>query len=318
MPWPAATIAAWSFSNRYPTTPCWVKSTTTGSRAPSWSVNTVTTAWTNTATWPSRSVHHPALRGCRRASSTCWTSAPAGRTGRKWPWASAAMWGVELSEERARHGRSVGLRVVGLDDLQARRFRFINTEQVFEHLTEPRLVLEKLRNALSGDGVIKISVPDAAAALKKSAREKFRRAVGRRPDADRPAEHIKRVQSRFMVAFGKVSGLKPLPGFTGSTTALGPVQPQKPGAGACRPSIGTFSPNNFGLLQCVRKPHSPVTYKTSSKASVPRSADHGTSHFGPDVRLGLMRDDEVAPPRSLLTRAKRHFRIHVFMKKFRF
>lgn len=68
--------------------------------------------------------------------------------------------GVELSDERIRHGRSMGLQVVDLADLSRKKFHFINTEQVFEHLTEPRAVLEKLVDSLSVDGLIKISVPE--------------------------------------------------------------------------------------------------------------------------------------------------------------
>ena len=132
-------------------------------------------------------------------------------------WSKMAMgfgcnvWGVELSEGRASYGRSVGLRVVGLDDLPARRFRFINTEQVFEHLTEPRRVLEKLRNALSADGIIKISVPDAAAALKKISQGKNFGALSagdQMPIA--PLEHINAFSHDSLVAFGKEFGLKPL------------------------------------------------------------------------------------------------------------
>lgn len=132
-------------------------------------------------------------------------------------WSKMAMgfgcnvWGVELSEERARYGRSVGLRVVGLADLPSRRFRFINTEQVFEHLTEPRLVLEKLRDALSGDGIIKISVPNAVGALKKISRGKNFAALSvndQMPIA--PLEHINAFSHDSLVAFGKEFGLKPL------------------------------------------------------------------------------------------------------------
>jgi hypothetical protein len=123
----------------------------------------------------------------------------------------------------------VGLRVVGLDDLPARRFRFINTEQVFEHLTEPRLVLEKLRNALSGDGVIKISVPDAAAALKKIGQGKNFGALSagdQMPIA--PLEHINAFSHDSLVAFGKEFGLKPLhPSFYRLyNSASGMLQPK--------------------------------------------------------------------------------------------
>lgn len=132
-------------------------------------------------------------------------------------WSKMAMgfgcnvWGVELSEERARHGASVGLRVIGLADLPARRFRFINTEQVFEHLTEPRQVLEKLRDALSGDGVIKISVPNAASALKKiSQGGKFGALSTDDQMPIAPLEHINAFTHDSLVAFGKEFGLKPL------------------------------------------------------------------------------------------------------------
>jgi hypothetical protein len=132
-------------------------------------------------------------------------------------WSKMAMgfgcnvWGVELSEERARHGKSVGLRVIGLADLPSGKFRFINTEQVFEHLTEPRLVLEKLRDALSGDGVIKISVPNAATVLKKISQGKSFGALSAEDQMPiAPLEHINAFSHDSLVAFGKEFGLKPL------------------------------------------------------------------------------------------------------------
>ena len=121
------------------------------------------------------------------------------------------VWGVELSEERALHGKSVGLRVVGLADLPARRFRFINTEQVFEHLTEPRAVLAQLRDALSCDGVIKISVPDAAASLRKIRQGgDFGALSAQQQMPIAPLEHINSFSHESLIAFGKEFGLKPL------------------------------------------------------------------------------------------------------------
>lgn len=159
-------------------------------------------------------------------------------------WSKMAMgfgcnvWGVELSEERARHGRSAGLRVVGLGDLPARRFRFINTEQVFEHLTEPRLVLEKLRDALSGDGIIKISVPNAVGALKKISEGKNFGALSvndQMPIA--PLEHINAFSHESLVAFGKEFGLKPLrPSFYRLfNSASGLMQPKNLARAMARP-----------------------------------------------------------------------------------
>jgi transcription elongation factor Elf1 len=132
-------------------------------------------------------------------------------------WSKMAMgfgckvWGVELSEERARHGASVGLRVISLADLPSRRFHFINTEQVFEHLTEPRLVLGKLRDAMASDGILKISVPNAVSVLKKiSQGQKFGALSADDQMPIAPLEHINAFTHDSLVAFGQEFGLQPL------------------------------------------------------------------------------------------------------------
>jgi 2-polyprenyl-3-methyl-5-hydroxy-6-metoxy-1,4-benzoquinol methylase len=121
------------------------------------------------------------------------------------------VYGVELSEERLRHGQSVGIKVVELADLPAKKFRFIHTEQVFEHLTEPRAVLERLVQALAVDGLIKISVPNAGPSLKKLARHGDFSALSpahQMPIA--PLEHVNAFNHDSLVAFGKTLGLKPV------------------------------------------------------------------------------------------------------------
>lgn len=117
--------------------------------------------------------------------------------------------GAELSEERRAHGQSIGIQLVDLESLPPRKYRFINTEQVFEHLTEPREVLAQLIESLAPDGLIKISVPDAGASLKK-----ITRGVGfgdlapeeQMPIA--PLEHINSFNASSLEAFGKSMGLK--------------------------------------------------------------------------------------------------------------
>jgi trans-aconitate methyltransferase len=44
--------------------------------------------------------------------------------------------------------------------LEKRQFDFINAEQIFEHLVEPREALARLHGALAPGGVIRINVPD--------------------------------------------------------------------------------------------------------------------------------------------------------------
>ena len=119
--------------------------------------------------------------------------------------------GVELSEERIRHGKSLGLKIINLDDLPVKKFRFINTEQVFEHLTEPRAVLERLVEWLSPDGLIKISVPNASDSLKKIKRSKNFGSLSaecQMPIA--PLEHLNSFSNDSLIAFGKSVGLKPM------------------------------------------------------------------------------------------------------------
>jgi SAM-dependent methyltransferase len=119
--------------------------------------------------------------------------------------------GVELSKERISHAQSLGLKVINLADLPAKKFRYINTEQVFEHLTQPRAVLERLVESLSPDGLIKISVPNAAASLQKIRQGK---SFGALSAADQmpiaPLEHINSFTNDSLVAFGKTLGLKPM------------------------------------------------------------------------------------------------------------
>lgn len=122
-----------------------------------------------------------------------------------------AVSGVELSEERIRHGKSVGIQVLALADLPDRNFRFINTEQVFEHLTEPRAVLESLLASLAMDGLIKISVPNAAVSLKKLAQgSDFDALSAAQQMPIAPLEHINSFNHGSLVAFGKLVGLKPV------------------------------------------------------------------------------------------------------------
>lgn len=119
--------------------------------------------------------------------------------------------GVELSQERAEHGRSVGIQVLPLDALPDRTFHFIHTEQVFEHLAEPRAVLDRLVAALAPGGLIKISVPDAVASLKKIQRgESFGSLSVKDKMPIAPLEHINAFNHASLVAFGKAAGLQPV------------------------------------------------------------------------------------------------------------
>ena len=70
-------------------------------------------------------------------------------------------YGTEISEERIKHAKSLGIEVISWDEIPNYQFDFINTEQVFEHLADPRQTFEQLKKALKPEGLLKISVPTA-------------------------------------------------------------------------------------------------------------------------------------------------------------
>jgi hypothetical protein len=117
--------------------------------------------------------------------------------------------GSELSEHRVRHAQSVGIEVVTSNDLNHRRFHFINTEQVFEHLIQPLSTLKHLANALERGGVIRISVPNARAALRTAMRR--RSFTGLQPKHVmplQPLEHVNCFDHQSLVALGRHAGLQ--------------------------------------------------------------------------------------------------------------
>jgi SAM-dependent methyltransferase len=83
----------------------------------------------------------------------------------RWPRLAVALGcrasGVELAGPQADFARSQGVTVLALDQPPDNEFFFINSEQVFEHLVDPRTTLIRLARSLSPDGWIKIAVPDA-------------------------------------------------------------------------------------------------------------------------------------------------------------
>lgn len=119
--------------------------------------------------------------------------------------------GAELSQVRIDYATSIGIRVVDADALPSQEFHFINTEQVFEHLLEPGRVLRQLAAALRPGGLLKISVPDCARAIRKLRRAG---AFAGLSDEDimpiAPFEHINSFTHDSLVVVGREAGLAPL------------------------------------------------------------------------------------------------------------
>ena len=68
--------------------------------------------------------------------------------------------GAELSKSRKANALKYNIKIIDLKSDFNERFDFINTEQVFEHISNPLKTLQKLSLALSLGGIVKISVPD--------------------------------------------------------------------------------------------------------------------------------------------------------------
>ncbi|MGB8365419.1 MAG: class I SAM-dependent methyltransferase [Rhizomicrobium sp.] len=123
-------------------------------------------------------------------------------------WASMArafgcnVYGIELSVERKQFARSIGIPILDNPHHPGVVFDFINTEQVFEHLTRPLETLKELVSCLAPGGLIKISVPNGRGVLRRiTAGETF-------PMPVQPLEHINCFTAQSLYTFGCGAGLK--------------------------------------------------------------------------------------------------------------
>ena len=118
-------------------------------------------------------------------------------------------YGAELSAERIAYAESNGIKVLQWDEMKGQDFDFINTEQVFEHISEPLLTLKHLAGALKPTGMVKISVPtanDIDRRLKRmdwTAPKKAKDSLN--PVA--PLEHINCYRRRSLVQMAAKAGL---------------------------------------------------------------------------------------------------------------
>jgi len=70
------------------------------------------------------------------------------------------VFGAELSEARISNAKINNIEVIDINSVKENTFDCINTEQVFEHISDPLHMLKKLYSIINPGGLIKISVPD--------------------------------------------------------------------------------------------------------------------------------------------------------------
>jgi SAM-dependent methyltransferase len=162
----------------------------------------------------------------------------------RWPRLAAAFgmnaYGIELSKEQSDFAAAQGVNVMSQADLPDATFHFINCEQVFEHLVEPRETLQRLARSLVPRGWIKIAVPDGRGiADRLSDPDWSSRALN--PVA--PLEHLNAFDSDSLTELGRQAGLRPdrppLEAFYSSTIGMWP--PRRFVRGLARPVVRRFA-----------------------------------------------------------------------------
>ena len=152
--------------------------------------------------------------------------------------------GLELSEERLRFACEQGIESWRtLADNPAVSFDFINAEQVFEHIPQPRETLAALAARLHPGGVVRIAVPDGAGMARELAQPDWHAAK----DALHPLEHINCFTRQTLTALGHTAGLR---------VVHPPLQPaaSRGFQGALKSAAGSVYRRFFGTVLDFRKP----------------------------------------------------------------
>jgi 2-polyprenyl-3-methyl-5-hydroxy-6-metoxy-1,4-benzoquinol methylase len=120
--------------------------------------------------------------------------------------------GVELSAERIQYAKLNGIKVINWDEIPQYRFDFINTEQVFEHVSEPLQTLRHLSSGLKRDGILKISVPTAHDIERRLKIMDWQSPKGSRNSLNpvAPLEHINFFRRRSLAKMAVQAGLEEL------------------------------------------------------------------------------------------------------------
>lgn len=118
--------------------------------------------------------------------------------------------GSELSIPRIENAKKNGIEVLTWEEIGKSKFHFINTDDVFEHLTEPRGVLKYLVDSLHSKGVIKISVPNGLVAKKTIEKMDWwaPRGTQYNLNAVSPLEHLNCFTPKSLIELTKHCGLK--------------------------------------------------------------------------------------------------------------
>ena len=122
----------------------------------------------------------------------------------------AEVYGMELSEPKRDYAKSVGIPLLDWQDLKGQRFDVIATEQVMEHVGDPKGIASTLVDSLHEKGLLKVSVPNAAGIKSLLAGWSWDRDWQRASELNpiHPLEHLNCFVPRALDRFGEQFGLK--------------------------------------------------------------------------------------------------------------
>lgn len=103
------------------------------------------------------------------------------------------VWGTEFASGRIEFGRQNSIKTLNVsDELPENYFHLINTEQVMEHVPDPRQTIARLVKSLTKGGILKISVPNSYSIEKGDMTIDWRasRYARRSPMPLAPLEHL--------------------------------------------------------------------------------------------------------------------------------
>lgn len=120
------------------------------------------------------------------------------------------VYGTEQSLAREEYARSIGINVIGYDEIADLQADFINTEQVFEHLVSPVVTIRQLAAGLRPGGVLKVSVPNGAKVGNKITQLSRGSITNTELMPIAPLEHINCFTHKSILELGRQAGLLPL------------------------------------------------------------------------------------------------------------
>lgn len=121
------------------------------------------------------------------------------------------VYGAELSRNRIANAERLGVEVLEWEQIPQKKFDFINTDQVIEHVPDPLGTIRHLAKALKPKGLLKINVPNGIGIKQKLRFNNWKRSHGVTSlNAILPLEHINCFKHQQIIKMGKLAGLVPV------------------------------------------------------------------------------------------------------------